>query len=116
MFLFAGHFDQDAAGLYALTVFEMDAGHGFGNGRGQFNRFVGPQCSECLHTVDEAIGSNRFNDDGHGLLSARLTHPKHSDDPRQDHPQRAFQVWFWVHCIEPPLPVALTRPPNARWS
>jgi hypothetical protein len=79
---------------HPLTVFEMDAGHDFGNRRGQFDRFVGAQRSECLHTVDEAIGSNRFNDHGHGLLSDCLTHPKHSDDPRQATHSGPFKYGF----------------------
>jgi hypothetical protein len=85
MLLFVGHLDQDAAGFHALTVFEMDDGHGFGNRRGQFNGFIGPQCSEGLHTVDEAIERHRFDDHGYGLLSARRTNPKHSDPPPTSH-------------------------------
>jgi hypothetical protein len=68
MLLFVGHLDQNAAGFHALTVFEMDDGHGFGNRCGQFDGFVGPQCSEGLHTVDEAIERHRFDDHGYGLL------------------------------------------------
>jgi hypothetical protein len=76
MLLLVGHLDKNAAGFHALTVFEMDDCHGFGNRRGQFHGLIGPQCSEGLHAVDEAIERHRFDDHGYGLLSRSPEQPQ----------------------------------------